>query len=463
MKILLYGFGTPSHIVKNKVDDVLGLFSEGTAPMQKEQSEPKLCNDRGRAYSWHKGKRHYFGKWGTREAKSAYKRFCAKLVLGEPVVPPANNKDSPHVQSSGYSPPKNADGGMPVVVLADEFLKYHTPRLHKTDLWHFKRVIGFLVEVHGGLSVDDFSPKKLRNVRDQIIRYGKISRKKINQYTTMLVRIFAWGVEEEWVDEKVAGALKFVKHLPEGEPGTFDHPEREDVPFIVIEATLKWCCPTIAAMIQTQYLLGLRPDELCRMTVGSINRTKAPDLWYYDLDYHKTRKHIGKKEIPLSKAVQALIAPFLIGKEHNQAVFSPIQAQAERNAEKRANRKVKKITPSRAARDAARAENPAKRIGEFYNPHSYRTAVLHAIRKGNKALPDEQKIPHWFPYLLRNSCATRIEEDFGLDESQAQLAHRTADMTRRYSRAQLRIRERVARKQQANPFADNSEESEGKR
>ena len=221
-------------------------------------------------------------------------------------------------------------------------------------------------------------------------------------------------------------------------------------------------CQTLGAMVQVHYLLGLRPDELCQMTVGSINRTKDPELWYYDLDYHKTKKYIGKKEIPLSKPVQELICPYLQGKTSGATVFSPRTAQAERNTEKRASRKTP-VTPSQKKRDATRMANPSDRVGDSYTPDSYRRAVDYAIKKANRHLPDDQKVPHWFPYLLRNSCATRIEEEFGLDESQAQLAHKTADMTRRYSRAQLRIRERVARKQQANPFAGNSEESEGKR
>jgi integrase len=124
----------------------------------------------------------------------------------------------------------------------------------------------------------------------------------------------------------------------------------------------------------------------------------------------------------------------------------------ELNAERRVNRKTP-ITPSQRERDRQRANNPADHIGAFYDRDSYRQAIEHAIRKGNKVLPVGEKIPHWFPYLLRNSAATDIELKHGLDEAQAQLGHRKADMTRRYSKAQLRIREKLAREQE-NPFAD---------
>jgi len=80
----------------------------------------------------------------------------------------------------------------------------------------------------------------------------------------------------------------------------------------------------------------------------------------------------------------------------------------------------------------------------FYNRDSYRRAAENAIIKGNKPLPVDQQIFHWFSYLLRNSAATAIESKVGLDETQAQLGHKAADMTRRYSKAQLRIREEMA-------------------
>jgi integrase len=74
-------------------------------------------------------------------------------------------------------------------------------------------------------------------------------------------------------------------------------------------------------------------------------------------------------------------------------------------------------------------------------------------------LPKNEQIPHWTPYLLRNSTATVIEETEGLDEAQAQLGHTSANMTRRYSKAQLKIRENLARKR-VNPFDKQNESSD---
>jgi integrase len=74
------------------------------------------------------------------------------------------------------------------------------------------------------------------------------------------------------------------------------------------------------------------------------------------------------------------------------------------------------------------------------------------LTKGNR---HGQKIPHWTPYLLRNSAATAIELEHGLDKAQAQLGHTSANMTKRYSRAQLKQREHLALNRR-NPFAENA-------
>ena len=94
------------------------------------------------------------------------------------------------------------------------------------------------------------------------------------------------------------------------------------------------------------------------------------------------------------------------------------------------------------------------RLGEFYSVPAYRRAIKYAIVQGNKA---GIEIPHWFPYMLRHAAATAIEEADGLDAAQAQLGHTTADMTKRYSKAALKTREKLARNRR-NPFEKDGED-----
>jgi len=192
-------------------------------PKLKNQS-PKMCRDKNRAFAWHNGKRVYLGVWKSAEAEKSYRRFKAAL-LEDPSLP--------HVGDAG-----NSD--VLILELASGFLRHIEPRTHKSHLSHFKQCIGYLVEVYGELAVDEFSPKKLKVVRSQMVKTGRLCRNQINDHTNRIVRIFNWGVEEELVTPNVWTALKAVKNLPKGEPGTFDHPKRQNVPDDVVKRTLRY-------------------------------------------------------------------------------------------------------------------------------------------------------------------------------------------------------------------------------
>jgi len=244
--------------------------------MQTKLKEPKLCEDRGRFFVWLDGKRHYFTAKNKAEAEVKRKQFLANLWLGNPVTPSRVDGSSPPVPEGEPSPPQGAEtGDMLVAELSNEFLKYHALRLSKSEIQNFKYAIAYLVELFGSLPVNEITPKKIRAVRDRMVRSRRLCRKTINSFVARLVRIFAWGCEEEWVVANVAGALKMVKHLPLGELGTFDHEEREPVPDDVIRRTLPFMPPTLRAMVQLQRILGMRPNEIFKMRVGDIDTTQC--------------------------------------------------------------------------------------------------------------------------------------------------------------------------------------------
>jgi integrase len=203
-------------------------------------------------------------------------------------------------------------------------------------------------------------------------------------------------------------------------------------------------------MVKLQRLTGMRPCEVFAMRVVDIDTASVPGIWLYRLASHKTQKKIGKRRvIALNATEQALISPYLIGKNPTDSVFNPKTAMAERNAEKRANRKTK-ITPSQAERDKARAAKPS-RYREFYDENTYRKAIVYAIKKGNKILPEGEKIPHWYPYQLRHSASTATELSHSGEDAQALLGHKHMNTTKHYTHTQLIRREGLARNRQ-NPF-----------
>jgi len=128
---------------------------------------PRLCRDRKLAVSWHNGTRIYHGVWGTPDAEKNYKRFIAAL-LEAPDLPPRIDENTDVLVSE----------------LATAYLDtIEKSRMHPSHISHFRQTIGFLVEIYGEIAVNDFSPKKLKVVRDQMVKSGKLCRKVINDYS----------------------------------------------------------------------------------------------------------------------------------------------------------------------------------------------------------------------------------------------------------------------------------------
>jgi integrase len=342
--------------------------------MPKLKNRPPEYRQSGKcAVVYHNGKRIYLGLYGSPESHVAYSRFIAE----------SRTNPTYHLTKG--------ESDVAISELAAAFLDHAEVTTDPNNYAHYRVVVmDFLLKLYGDdTPVDSFKPSSLKLVRSELIQSRRFCRRMVNRYTNRIVAIFGWGVENELVQEPTWRTLKAVKSLPEGYPGTFDNEEREPVPDDVIRRTLPFMPPTLQAMVIVQRLTGCRPSEIFKMRVGHIDRNRGNGLWYYVPKKHKTKKHIGKKEIPLGKPEQELIAPYLEGKKSDAAVFSPRTAQAERNAERKANRKTK-VSPSQAARDAARAAKPS-RYGEFYTPSSYRQAVGYAIKKGNRRLPDGEK------------------------------------------------------------------------
>jgi len=427
--------------------------------------EPKIVN--GTILACYVNKRRFtFGNVKFQSSWEKYRAFVSAFIrqqLATPVSPtggdisPVGAFNTPcRVPENSVFPVLDSAGVSTSCLVADlvaAFLDFVERDFPKQQYGHFRLAVKWVLDSgYGDCPVDEFSPKKLKHVRQRIVNSKRICREQVNDLKNKIVRMFRWGVEEEIVkNPNVPVALKAVENLKKGKGGTFDHPETKAVPDDVIKRTLPGLPLTVAAMVQIQRLTGMRPNEVFNMRVGDIDQSRSNGLWYYEPGAYKTRQFVGAIQFPLGKPEQVLIAPYLIGKKPEAAVFSPRTAMEERNAEKRANRKTK-LTPSQRERDKRNAKKPVK-IAEFYNRISYRQAVMYGIDVVNRNLPEEEKVPHWTPYRIRNRVATAIEETVGLDESQAQLGHKSANMTKRYSEAQLAIREKLALERE-NPFAE---------
>jgi integrase len=112
-------------------------------------------------------------------------------------------------------------------------------------------------------------------------------------------------------------------------------------------------------------------------------------------------------------------------------LFQPAEAEAERKAEMRRNRKSK-VPPSQQDRSKP---NPRKRPGERFDTRAYTHSIARGCRKAG--------VPVWASNRLRHLAASNIRREFGLDAAQVILGHASPDVTLVYAEVDERRAEEV--------------------
>ena len=202
-----------------RITAVTAVIPVRGAIMPKLKNRPPEYKRSGKyAVVYQNGKRIYLGDYGSPESHVAYSRFLAE---------------------SRVNPTFHLTKGETDIViseLAAAFLD-HAKATADTNSYSHNRVVimDFLLKLYGDdTPVDEFKPSSLKLVRDEMIQSRRFCRRMVNRYAQRIVSVFGWGVENDLVQETTWRALKSVKSLPEGYPGTFDNEEREPVPEDVI-------------------------------------------------------------------------------------------------------------------------------------------------------------------------------------------------------------------------------------
>lgn len=407
-----------------------------------------------------------------REAEANYRRVVRELLAnaGPAPVPPADD---------------------PAATVAEVLVAFHAHAATKKDAKYLMRLDYAMLAVAdavlqetgepvGSIPAARFRGRALLAVRDQLVRRhthpiargdGRpakpLSRKYINGLISTIRAAFTWAAAMDLIPGDNIHNLRAVKVLGDGEGG------RETVHVMpvddaTVEATLPFCSRQVAAMIVVQRNSGCRPQDVCRMKRGHISTTAderlhvpgtkptfrvcamtVPDtagrpvsVWLYVPPKHKTT-HKGKPLVKvLGPPAQEALRPFL-DRGPDEYLFSPREAEAERDAAMRAARKSK-VQPSQKCRKKRR---PLRVPGECYDTASYRRAISYAVRRANrarrKADPNAEQIEDWAPNQLRHAAATEATEAFDQSHAAALLGHAGMDMIATYVKQAIRKAARV--------------------
>jgi len=396
---------------------------------------PKQCNDRGRSFSWHKGKRIYHGVAGTPEANRNYLRFINDLTKEPPQSPPPD---------SGASVGTAGANNILVAELCDAFLKYAVKTKSSSDYSNYKTACEGLLR-YAGSTTAEFDAFLLLQIQDGFVK-ADYARTHCNKLINFCVHIFKWGEVRRLVPPGKSVQLQAVEPLRNG--ATRETEERTEVPDEVVEQTLPHLLPVYQAFVRILRETGARPSELCHMKVSDIDR-KDPEIWVYKPKHHKTSRSGKRRVIAFGREEQALLLPYL-GKEPSAAVFAPLDAISEH---KRAQGDARKtpIPPSQQARAEYRKQHPKVKVNEHFDTRTVGKALKATILKANLGLPLDQQIQPWTLYQLRHRFLTEMTERY--DENVAALlaGHTDPKMVRRiYDHSQERRIKRLKQEQDEN-------------
>ena len=239
----------------------------------------------------------YLGVHGTPESRLRYERLISAWMQGEPV--PAREPES--------------SNDITVAVVCVQYLRWAESYYVKdgketSELHNVKRAIKTLREAYAGLPAREFSPLKLKAVRQRFIDDG-LCRDGCNRFTGIVARVFRYGVENELIPPDVAHGLEAVKTLAKGR---CEAPETDPVLPVdqdTVDATLPSLDVQYRAMVKIQLLLACRPGELVTMRPREIDRSEAG--WVYRPRLHKTMHHGKDRIIPIGPRAQLLLKPWL--------------------------------------------------------------------------------------------------------------------------------------------------------
>jgi integrase len=357
----------------------------------------------------------YLGHYDSRESREKYWRIIAEWNLtGTVPAPQAAARAEPTI-----APLMIAE----LVLMFEKHAEVYYRRADGTptgELENYRNAFKPLKEMFGNTPAADFGPKRLKLVRQRMID-SKLSRGVINRRVQRLVGLIGFAVENELIPQDRHHALKAVKALNKGRSAARETEPVRPVNLEHVEATKPFLSRQLRALIDLQLATGMRSGEACIIRTGDLDMRGA--VWTYIPRFHKSAHHEKQRQIHIGPRGQAILREWLRA-DPDAYLFQPREAEAERHAEQRRNRKSP-MTPSQAARKPKR--HPKRTPGERYNPRSYAHGVKKACNKAG--------VPHWHPHRLRHVVGSRVEHEFGLEAARTVLGHSSPATTQIYVQA----------------------------
>ena len=395
---------------------------------------------------------YWLGEYGTPESRELYHRVIAEWEARGRRLPRPPDEPTPLRQSETLE----------LSVLLRDFKRFSEQHDEYGEYRSFVVLMRLMKKFFGRTPAAEFGPKKLRMLRDEMIRGDATedpprrpwSRKYINQQVQRIRRIFKWAAAHEMVPATVYQTLRTVEPLKRGRCAAREHPKVGPAPSDMVDAVLPFLSKPVRGLVELQLLTGARAGELIELRVCDIEVDKETGVWSYRPLKHKNAHREHERVVYFGPRAQDILQPFLTERAETDYLFSPAEAEADRREERRA----KRTTPLSCGNSPGMnvVEIPERSPGEQYTTNAYRRAIEYACRQAFPPPPElarlkEEKVKDWHarlkkerkwealkawyrehrfhPHQLRHNAGTSIRREFGLEAAQLALGHASAVVT----------------------------------
>jgi len=312
-----------------------------------------------------------------------------------------------------------------------------------SELSSLKVALRLLRRMFGSTPAIEFGPKRLRLVRDDMVRGDANgdppripwSRKHTNGQIHRIGAMFKWASAHEKLPVTVYQQLKSMPALKRGRSDARETESVKPVALELVAATKPLVSRQVRALIELQLFTGARGGELFKLRSIDLKTDGQTGVWTTSPPEHKTAHHGHDRTIYFGPKAQAVLKPFLDGRPAHAYLFSPTEAEQERLAAKAKARKTPLSCGNRPGTNKL-AVRP-KPLKNHYTADTYRRAIERGCRKAFPC-PDgltliEQRVwrdeHHWHPHQLRHAAATLIRKEHGLEMARIVLGHSSALVT----------------------------------
>lgn len=234
------------------------------------------------------GKREfvYLGDYGSALSREKYERVVAEYLAAR----------------DGAVPSLGFDRRLTLAEIMVAYLRFAARHYVKdghatSELAAIKAVLKRLRQGYGGTYADEFGPKALKALREQMIA-DEMVRGVINQNVGRVKRMFKWAASEELLSADVWRALDSVTGLQRGRTGAKEKAPIRPIDDQTVEKTCACLSPKLAAMVRLQRLLGCRPHEVCELQAEDFDFSR--DVWIVRPGSHKTERSCPRTQLALT-------------------------------------------------------------------------------------------------------------------------------------------------------------------